>query len=180
MKTGLKVLDAMTKQPVTVSPNATTFETASMMKKEHVGSVIVENKGKLVGILSEQDLVYKVIANNKNPKTTLVKDVMTKDVVTINPDVEITDAMLKMSKVNVRRLPVTENDNIVGMLTMKDILKIEPQLFELVVDKIELREEQSKPIYKIGEREGICELCSNYAGFLFEQDGAMVCKDCRE
>ena len=179
MNTGLKVIDAMTKKPVTVSPDSSIHETALKMKKEHLGSVLVEEKGKLIGILSEQDLVYKIIAQNKNPKKTPVRDIMIKDVISINPDKDITDAMLKMSKLNVRRLPVIEDDKLVGVLTLKDILKVEPQLFELIVDKIELREENSKPINIVGEREGICELCSNYTPFLFEQDESLVCKDCR-
>ncbi len=180
MKTGLKVIDAMTKEPITVTPNKTAFECAALMKKEHVGSVIVENKGKIAGILSEQDLVYNLVADNKNPKKTLVKDIMTKEVITISPNKDITDAMLKMSELNVRRLPVVEEGKIVGMLTLKDVLKIEPQLFELIVDKIELREQRLKPINRVGDREGICELCNNYTPFLFNQDDSMVCKDCRD
>ena len=180
MKTGLKVIDAMTKKPITISPNTTAFEAASIMKKERVGNLIVQDKGKLKGILTEQDLVYKIVADGNSPKKIAVKDIMTKKVISIQPDKDITDAMLKMSKLNVRRLPVIEDDKIVGILTQKDILKIEPQLFELIVDKIELREEKSKPIHRVGEREGICQLCGNYAAFLFEQDEVMVCKDCRE
>ncbi len=180
MKTGLKVIDAMTKKPITVSPDTTVFEVASIMKNEHVGNLIIEDKGKLKGIVTEQDLVYKIVAESNNPKKTLVKDIMTKKVVAIEPNKDITDAMLKMSKLNVRRLPVIEDHKIVGILTQKDILKIEPQLFELIVDKIELREEKNKPIHRVSEREGICQLCGNYAAFLFEQDGVMVCKDCRE
>jgi signal-transduction protein with cAMP-binding, CBS, and nucleotidyltransferase domain len=180
MKTGLSVIEAMTKNLVSVSPKTTVFEVAKLMKREHVGSVIVEENKKLIGILSEQDLVYKIVAQSKDPKKTLVKEIMVDDVISINPENDITEAMLKMSKLNVRRLPVVEEGKIVGMLTMKDILKVEPQLFELIVDKIELREENNKPINLVGEREGICELCNNYTPFLFEMDESLVCKDCRE
>ena len=61
---------------------------------------------------------------------------------------------------------------------MKDVLKIEPQLFEILVEKIKLREEARKPINKINESEGICELCSNYSEVLTEKEGSLVCNDC--
>ena len=180
MKSGLKVIDAMTKIPVTITPDASIFECASKMKDEKIGSVIVEQKGKITGIITEQDLVYKVVAENMSPKKTQVKDVMTKEVITITPDKDMTEAIMLMSQLNVRRLPVVEHNKILGILTMKDILKIEPQLFDMIVDKIELREEQSKPINRIGDSEGVCELCDNYSDILFEQSGVMVCRNCKE
>lgn len=180
LKTGLNVIDAMTKKLISVVPTTSAFECAKILKKEHLGSVVVKDKGKLLGIVSEQDLVYKIIAKSIEPKKTKISEIMTKKVITISPDKDITDAMLKMSKFNVRRLPIVENGKILGMLTMKDVLKIEPQLFELIVDKLDLREENHKPIHLVGEREGICEYCSNYTEFLFEMDESLVCKACRE
>jgi signal-transduction protein with cAMP-binding, CBS, and nucleotidyltransferase domain len=180
MKTGLQVIDAMTKQLVSVSADTSVFDCAVLMRKEHVGSIIVEEKGAIDGIVTEQDMLYKIVCENKDPKNTKVREIMTHDVAIINPDNDIADAMIKMSQLNIRRLPVVEEGKLVGMLTHKDILKIEPQLFELLVDKLELREEKNKPINRIGEKEGICQLCGEYATFLFEQDSVFVCKECRE
>jgi len=64
---------------------------------------------------------------------------MSKDPVTITPEQDITDAMLKMGKFNVRRLPVVEDGKVVGILTIKDILGVQPELFQIIADKIELR-----------------------------------------
>ncbi len=180
MDTGLKVLDAMTKRPVTVSHGTKISKAAEKMKQEKVGSVLIQKKGKLIGILSEQDLVYKIVAHGLDPKETRVNQIMTKDVVTISPDEDIREAMIRMNKSNVRRLPVTHNTKIVGMLTMKDILKIEPELFELIIDKFDLKEEKSKPIHRVGEREGICQMCGNYTDFLFDQEDIFVCIYCKE
>ena len=180
MKSGLSVIDCMTKTPITITPKNTIFEAAKLMKKERIGNVIVSEKKILVGILSEQDIIYKVVAEKKDSNKVLVGDIMSKNVVSITPDKDITDAMLKMSQLKVRRLPVIEDGQILGMLTQKDILKIEPELFELIVDKIQLREEENKPIFRVGEREGLCELCGNYTSFLFDKDGSLVCKDCRK
>ena len=83
--------------------------------------------------------------------------------------------------------PVTINglDEIIAQLKVvaainSELLKKTTELSELIVDKIQLREEKSKPINLVGEREGICELCGDYTAFLFEHDGVMVCKDCRD
>ena len=124
MKTGLRVIDAMTKRTISVKPSTTASRCAETMKKEHIGSIVVEHKGSVSGIISEQDLVYNIVAGNMDPNKVKVKDIMTKDVVTITPEKDITEAMLKMSNLNVRRLPVVEGQKLVGILTMKDILKI--------------------------------------------------------
>ena len=180
MKTGLNVSDAMTKEPISVSPTTSIKECSRLMKKHHVGSVIVVKNNRLLGILSEQDFVYKVIAEGKDIEKTLIKDIMTTDPVTITPDVDIFYALKKMRDQDVRRLPVVDETKVIGYLTSKDILKIEPELFQLMADKIELREESEKPIHRIGDREGLCEFCGEYTRFLHEQDGSMVCEKCKE
>jgi CBS domain-containing protein len=146
MKTGYKVYDAMTQEPVCVGPEDTIINCANIMKDNKVGGIIVKEGKKLVGICTEQDFVHKLISENKNPIDFKIKDIMCSNVRTIEPDKDIFDAIMKMRDLNVRRLPVVSNGELVGMLTMKDIVKIEPQMFDLLVDKIELREEDNKPI----------------------------------
>jgi hypothetical protein len=62
---------------------------------------------------------------------------------------------------------------------LKDILKIQPQLFELLVDKFEIREEESKPLHTEPEDEGVCQMCGKYAEKLFDKEGALICVDCK-
>ena len=180
MKTGLKVLDAMTKTPVTVDSEAAVQKCARIMKDNMLGSIMVEKDGNLIGIVSEQDFVYKVICNNLSSAKTKVSDIMTTDVITIEPGCDIYEALIRMRDLNVRRLPVVVDGELVGILTQKDILKIQPQLFEIIVEKIKLRDESSKPINRIGEKEGICEFCGEYTDFLYEEDGALICEKCRD
>ena len=179
MNTGLSVADAMTTKPVTVRPDEQVSRVAKLMKSEHLGSVIVTVDSKIVGIVTEQDIVYKIVARDQSTDTP-VEQIMSANVITIEPQQDILDAAVKMNKLNVRRLPVVRDNQVVGMLTMKDILKVEPELFQLMVDKIDLREEQRKPIHRVRDREGVCNICGNYAPFLFEQDDVMVCIDCKE
>jgi signal-transduction protein with cAMP-binding, CBS, and nucleotidyltransferase domain len=146
MKTGYKVFDAMTKEPVYVSPETSVVDAAKKMKEYGVGALLVIDNEAVQGICTEQDLIYRVLVEEKDAKKTSVKSIMTKEVRSISPDDDIFDALMKMRELDVRHLPVELDMKFIGLLTMKDILKIEPQLFDLIVDKYELREEENKPI----------------------------------
>ena len=89
MKTGVKVLDAMTKNPVVVSPEMSLISCAKTMLNHKVGSVLVKDNGNLLGIVTEKDLVRKVVAKNLDTKNTPIKKIMTKRVLTISPNEEI-------------------------------------------------------------------------------------------
>lgn len=180
METGYKVCDAMTEHPVTISPNATLKQCADLMAKKHVGSILVEEEGKIVGILSEQDIVRKAVAKGLPTGVKKVKDIMEEKLVTISPEKDIFDALTMMRDYNIRHLPVMGNGKFMGLVTMKDILKIEPDLFDILVEKFEIREEEKKPVYKARDQEGLCELCGEYAEDLESADGSKVCPDCKE
>ena len=180
MKTGYQVGDAMTKKPVNVGSSATIEECAQIMRKEHVGALLVKDNNELRGILSEQDIVRKLVAEGRDLKKTTVGEAMVTKLATITPDKDIYDALAMMRNMNIRHLPVMDGKKMVGLLTMKDVLKIEPQLFDILVEKFEIREMASKPAFGSKAAEGICQTCGKYSGELSEVDGAMVCPDCRE
>jgi CBS domain-containing protein len=180
MKTGYKVSDAMTKKPVVVSPETNLQECARIMAENHVGTLIIKKDGIVEGVISEQDIVRKLVANGINPVGENVKDYMEKKLVTIGPDEDIYDALIKMRDRNIRHLPVLSGSEMVGLLTLKDILKIEPQLFELLVEKFELREESRKPINRIIPNEGICQACGVYSEKIKDKNGSLLCPKCVE
>jgi signal-transduction protein with cAMP-binding, CBS, and nucleotidyltransferase domain len=105
---------------------------------------------------------------------------MEEKLITISPEKDIFEAITVMRDNNIRHLPVMQDGKFYGLVTTKDILKIEPDLFELMVDRIELKEEKRKPIYNISEREGICELCGEYSEEIMPFDGSLMCSRCRE
>ena len=146
MKTGFKVGDVMTNKPIMIEPTITLKRCANIMKDKHVGTVIIGKKNKLAGILSEQDIVRNAVAVGLDTKKTKVAKVMETKLFTIEPDKDIYDAIIKMRELNIRHLPVMKKSKMIGLLTLKDILKIEPSLFDVLVEKIELREEEKKPI----------------------------------
>ena len=178
MKTGFKVCDAMTEKPVSLPSTATLEECAKSMAKCHVGGLPIMEGTRLVGILTEQDIVRNVVAKGLDPKKVKIRDVMEKKIITISPDQDIYDALVQMRDMNIRHLPVTDEGKMIGLLTLKDILKIQPQLFELLVDRFEIREADRKPVFAYREKEGICELCGEYESEVKLLDGSVVCGEC--
>lgn len=179
MKTGIAVCDAMTQRPVYVTPSTNLKECARLMKENRVGSLLVKDNKKLVGIFTERDMVRKAVALNKSPQSVCAGDIMVKDVITISPDRDIFDAIIKMREYDIRHLPVVDrNRAFVGLLTIKDILKIQPSLFELYVDIFNLREEARKPIPKRASKVGLCRGCGDYSEELEQVAEGLFCPNC--
>ena len=178
MKTGYKVYDCMTTKPISVSSDSTLDDCAKIMAKNHVGALVINNGSDSKGLITEQDIVRKVIAKGQNPIGKKVKDYMEKKLITIGPNDDIYDALIKMRDSNIRHLPVVEKGKMIGLLTLKDILKIEPSLFELIVEKFEVREEKRKPIERLISREAICQGCGAYVENVKNVNGSLFCERC--
>jgi signal-transduction protein with cAMP-binding, CBS, and nucleotidyltransferase domain len=168
----------MTEQPIFLRPDDSIEYCAKEMDHHHIGAILVKDEEDILGVLTEQDIVRGCIAKGINPLDKKVKDFMEKELHTITPDVDIFDALIKMRDLNIRHLPVVDDKKLLGLLTLKDILKIEPQLFDLLVEEFELREEEKKPIHKINKDEGICQTCGDYAEELKQSNGVFVCSKC--
>ena len=178
MKTGYTVYDCMTTRPISVSPDKNLQECAKIMAKNHVGALVVKNDGASTGLITEQDIVRKVIAKGINPLTKKVRDYMARKLLTISPKEDIYNALIKMRDSNIRHLPVVDKGQMVGLLTLKDILKIEPSLFELLVEKFEIREEKRKPLDRIIQTEAICQNCGAYSEDITKVKGMLLCERC--
>jgi CBS domain-containing protein len=144
MKTGITVHDCMTTKPVAISEAATLQQAAQLMAHYRVGALLVKHLETATGIISDQDIVRHFVAKGINPLNKKVKDYKAKELITIAPDADIYDALVKMRDHGIRHLPVLEDGKLVGLLTQKDILKVEPQLFDILVEKFELVEEDRK------------------------------------
>jgi len=142
-----KIKEVMTKQPITVSGDATIEQCAKIMTEKKIGSLIIEDNS-IEGIITELDIVRKVVAQSKNPKTTLVKDVMTTNLITLTPEDNILDAVKLMGKHSIRHIPIVSKKDLEGFVTAKDIMGVEPKLFEEVIEDLPIREAESKPIKK--------------------------------
>ena len=121
----MKVNELMTRDPAALRSESTATEAATVMKREDCGSVPVVDGGKLVGIITDRDIVLRVVAAKKDPATVKMSEIMTKDPACIGPDTTAAEASKLMSDKQVRRLPVVENGKLVGMLVIGQLARHE-------------------------------------------------------
>jgi CBS domain-containing protein len=119
-----KVKDVMIKNVKTIHPSASMAEAAKLMKKNRIGSLVVVEGDRPVGIITERDLAYKIIAEEKGADMT-VREVMTADLKTAEPEKSIKDAARLMAAHVIRRLPVVEGGKLVGIISIEDIMRAE-------------------------------------------------------
>jgi len=123
-KYGIKVSSAMNNDPVTIDVRGTLKETADIMMDRGVGSILVMDRQVLKGIITERDMVRELGQRCMDPKETEVGKVMTTNLFTVNPDLDIREAASQMLQRDIRRLPVIDaKGNLVGIITEKDILR---------------------------------------------------------
>jgi CBS domain-containing protein len=172
----LKVGDAMTRGVIYVKPTDSIQRVAEIMKKNDIDSVIVIDNGVGVGIVTDRDIINKVVAHGRDPKMTNTSSAMTSPLITITPDADIDDAAREMRDRDIKRLVVTQDGNIVGILSEFDLVRVEPALHLLI------REHSQWDIADIpspeGTISGICEVCSNYSENLRAFNGRLVCEEC--
>lgn len=184
MKTHIKVCDAMTRKPISVEKQTNLEEAAKIMRQRDIGSLVVTENKKLIGFVTLEEFVFKAIALGMNTKLASIEDIMKKrsEVVTIPPSADISSAIDLINKHNVRQLPVVDptDDKLVGLITIKDILKIEPQMFELISEKLSLDENGENKIFSKKYASGICSACGEYSDQLIEQSGLHLCKKCKD
>jgi len=144
METGLKVCDAMTRKPTIVGPDAKVLECAKLMKEHKIGSLVVSDENEVLGILTENDMVRRCLAEQKDPAVTTALELATEHVITVEPHMDVFEAIRLMQDHDIRHLPVIDEDKMVGFLTSNDILRLQPELFELLADYMDIREHERK------------------------------------
>ena len=126
------VKDVMTKDVITIDSNQTILDAYKKYRDNKVGSLVVTDSEKCIGIVTERDLIEKSI--DKDLKTTFVKDIMTSNVRTISPSDNLDTASELMEKYNIKKLPVLYNDNITGIITINDIVHTKPELTKRYIE----------------------------------------------
>jgi CBS domain-containing protein len=108
-----------------VPSTASVRDVARTMSKHNVGAIAVLDAGKLVGVFSERDVLTRIVAEGRDPDSTGIDSVMTKDIIVATPDDDINQALQKMRDCNCRHLPVIRNGSLVGMVSIRDLLQID-------------------------------------------------------
>jgi CBS domain-containing protein len=130
--------DIMSRPVETIEVGSSVMEAVVRMNKSKHGSIMVTEKDKLVGIITERDILERIVERFLDPRKTKVNEIMSSPVITIPPDTSIEDAAKIMTEKNIKKLPVIENDTLVGIVTSMDLVKAGPKLLVLLEDLLRL------------------------------------------
>jgi len=177
IRSRILVKDVMTSPVITVNESSTADEAARLMRDNEIGCVIVStDDGRPVGIITERDLVIRVVAENIQPSAVKAKEIMSAPLITIDADKTISEAAKEMSRRNIRRLAVMYKGQLVGILSSKDILSVTPELIEIIQERAKITTgeevEENPPLA------GYCDNCGEWSDNLREANGTYLCEDC--
>lgn len=144
----LKVEDIMVTDVITVDANLTVKEAAQIMNKFEIGCLVAVDKGKATGILTERDLLKRVVAEARDVEKTKIKDVMSSPLIVVEPEMELEDAAKLMFEMKIKKLPVVKGKQLVGLITLTDIARFQPQIMK-ILKQLSQREQTPKRMKKI-------------------------------
>ena len=121
---GTSIKEVMTSEVKACEPNTTVAEAAKLMAKEDIGPVPVVEEGRLTGIVTDRDIVVRVVAEGRDPNSTTVGEIASSDLVTVSPDDDLDTALQQLARKQVRRIPVVEGDRLVGIVAQADIARL--------------------------------------------------------
>jgi len=176
MKFKALVKEVMSPDVRTVDISDAIKKAAKVMADHRIGSVIVTGDKNICGIVTAEDIVYKHVALGRGEK---VSDIMTRDPITIEPTKTIEEASQIMASKKIKKLPVVENGHMVGIITASDIVRVEPAMYETLLEHLKiLRSGSAMP--QVGPQMLQCEMCGNYSDDVSEIDGVWICGECEE
>lgn len=173
----------MTRNLISVSPTASLHDCAKKMAKERIDSILITEGKRLIGILTSRDILWAI---TKKAGLDLQKirgiDIATRKLAVIKPSADISQALKKMRSSNFRRLPVLSRGELIGVVTLKDILAVEPELYSemhTLIDEIREEEQKLRKADKEYPSEGLCDNCGVFSELL-KVEGQLLCLDCRD
>jgi len=184
---GIIVSDVMTRDPTIISPDKRIIECAKILVKEKRRSLLIVENKKLLGLITEYDIIWALTKTKSREDLRKVKaiEISPKKLATIRPNAPITEAIKKMKHYKFERLPVLQQGELVGVITLRDILNFHPELYPEMNEFSEIKGEMEK-LNRIKtarasrtQSEGMCEECGA-TDFLYRSNGQLVCSSCRE
>jgi len=144
----LKVRDVMVREVITVDENSTVKEAVDTMNEFQIGSLIVLERGKAMGIVTERDFLRRVIAGAKDVVNTKVKEIMTTPLVVVEPSTDLEEAVKLMLKSKIKKLAVVDANKLVGIVTLTDIARFQPQMMRML-KKLTAKQAAPKSMRKV-------------------------------
>jgi CBS domain-containing protein len=175
MKSGLRAIDFMSHKVVTVTPNMTIKEAAKLMNVHRVGGVPVCENGKLVGLLTERDIMLRVTALDKKPSALKVNSVMQSPLKAIGEKFEdLLSLSRKMHEHGISKIPIVDKGKLIGIVTNKDIVAHAPDLLDTFIERLAASDKGSDGHPAAF---GQCETCGSH-GHLHFVNGQFICDEC--
>ncbi len=171
------VKDAMRKKVFTTTVDESVLDVAIKLKNNGVGSLVVMDGEKPIGIITREDISDKVAAQDKKASEVKVKDVMNQPLISCSSNDDINSVSKIMVKYGYRRIPVIDNGKLVGIISAKEILKISPVLVDVFKEYLERKYSPDKEESMEG---GTCEMCDNYSESLTNVNDKWICEACKE
>jgi len=128
----LKVEDVMIESVITVDVDSSVMKAVKIMNEHEIGCLVVTRRGKAVGIITERDLLQRVIGKSRNPSRTKVREIMTKPLIAGQPDMDLEDATRLMFQKKIKKLPVVEHGKLLGLITLTDVARFQPQMIKIL------------------------------------------------
>lgn len=176
------VADIMTREPRSIKPETNLLQCARVMVKKRAGSLLLVTGRKLVGIISRRDILWALVKKSKEDLSKIrAIDISPRKIATIKPTRSVAEALKKMKKLKFERLPVIQNKELVGIITLRDILNFHPEIYPELHEYEQIAEESAK-LKRFKKRkvsDGICEECGS-RDMLIEFNGMMICESCRD
>lgn len=144
----LKVEDVMVKEVITIDENSTIKEAAEVMNKFEIGCLIAVRKGKAMGILTERDVLKRVVADARDTTKTNVKKVMTSPLVVVEPSTDLEEAVKLMFQMKIKKLPVVDGKRLVGLISLTDIARFQPQMIK-ILKQLAIKQAAPKSMKKV-------------------------------
>lgn len=179
----VRVSDVMTRDPITTKPDTSLLDCAKKMVKKKVGSLLLVNGKKLVGLISRKDILWALVKKSSSDLSKIKAiEISPRKIATIKPSATVHEALAKMKSLKFQTLPVIFEGNLVGMVTIRDILSFHPEIYPELKEFDQIREEADK-LQRVKKakliNEGICEECGNY-DILFKVHGNLLCESCKD
>jgi CBS domain-containing protein len=133
----IKAEDVMTTEVVTLDENDSTKKAAEIMAQEGVSAIIVTSEGKANGILTERDILKRIVAEDKNSRKTKVKEIMSSPLVTIGPSTDLEEAANLMFEKKIKNLPVANENRLIGLISLQDICRLQPEVLRILRQAME-------------------------------------------
>ncbi|MBO3769646.1 MAG: CBS domain-containing protein [Thermoproteota archaeon] len=177
-KRALTVEEVMSFPVLTIDPDDSVYEAVVKMVDNDISSlIVVDEEGKDIGIITERDVIEKVVAKSRDPNSVKVKEVMSNPLKKISSSSSIIDALEKMRKSRIKKLGVEREGKLVGIVSERDLVYAIPAMYELIeATSIE----RSRGIVKKEVYEGFCEECGIWSDSLNVVEGRLLCEDCSE